>query len=321
MKEIVAVPVTPDRAHYLKVCLDHIRAADRNIAIMVGLDRAPDMSGDIIQVCRGYSNVSVFKMPKHDTYGNTFAVMNLLNVAFTTRIPKDPVEIIHYVESDVAVKPDYFAWSRHVHQEHPDIFAACGWVCNLEGPIDMEDYFLAWFYSPCVSWRREMLAKVVEHAKPEYWNDMRRYVLKTFPDSRLHGFGTHSRTSYFEQDAVSQFILERDHLTCAWRRTALCHHIGASGYNRKDGPVFTGTLDERVTKVETLLANPHLRAQLFGKAIVEREIGGPIPKREFRYRIALPGGWQSDLVSELEIRDLPLRLNSADCKDATITRI
>lgn len=321
MKQLVVIPVTPDRAHYLKVCLDHIRAADSNIAVLVGLDRASDLSGDIIQVCRKYSNVNLFPIPKHDTYGNTFAVMNLLKVGFETRIPREPVEVVHYVESDTMVKPDAFAWANLMHEQYPDSFAACGWVCNLEGPINDDEYLLAWYYAPFTSFRRPMLAKIVEHCVPAYFENMRRYVLKTFPDSILHGRGKQANTAFFEQDALAQFVLERDRLTCAWRRTALCHHVGAHGYNRPDGPVFEGTLDERVTKVETLLANPHLRAQMFGRAIVEREIGGPIPKREFRYRITTPDRWQSDLVTELEAQDLPTRLNSSNCRGATFERI
>lgn len=318
MKQLVVVPVTPDRAHYLKVCLDHIRAADSGIAVLVGLDRAPDLSGDVIQVCRKYSNVNLFPIPKHDTYGNTFAVMTLLKIAYETRIPRDWVEVVHYVESDTMLKPDAFTWAMRMHERYPESFAACGWVCNLEGPINEDDYPLAWYYAPFVSFRREMLGKMIEHCNAEYFQNMRRYVLKTFPDSMLHAQGKQANTKFFEQDAIGQFILERDKQICMWRRTALCHHIGAHGYNRPDGPVFEGTLDERVTKVETLLANPHLRAQMFGRAIVEREIGGAIPKRIFRYRINLPGDWQSDLVSELEAADLPRRINSSDCKEAVI---
>jgi hypothetical protein len=315
MKQLVVVPVTPDRSHYLKVCLDHIRKADPSLPILIGLDRSMGFDWELPIGERD----TVLHIPEHRNYGNTYAVMNLLKVAYNAA--PSQFDVIHYVESDTMVKPDAFAWANRMHEEYPDSFAACGWVCNQEAPINLDDYSFAWYYAPFTSFRREMLGKVVEHCRPEYFQNMRRYVMANFPDSALHANGKQTNTKFFEQDALMQYILERDKLTCMWRRTALCHHIGAHGYNRPDGPVFTGTLDERVTKVETLLANPHLRAQMFGRAIVEREIGGPIPKRTFRYRINLPGGWQSELVSELEQRDLPIRLNSSNCYGGFIKAI
>jgi Glycosyl transferase family 2 len=309
----VIVP-TYKRNEYLWCCLDHIRKADPKIDVFVFSDRGDDNT-ELRLVCDNF-NAELEVMPEHSRYGNTYCVMEAFRKTFARGY-----DLTFYVESDVMVKPEYFEWAARMHEEHPDILAACGWVCNLHGPIDMDDYFFAWFYSPAVSFSRESLAKIVEHAKPEYYDDMRKYVLRTFPNSVLHGGGKQRNTAFFEQDGGIQYVLEREKKVCAWRRTALCHHIGAHGYNRPDGPVFTGTLDERVTKVETLLANPHLRAQMFGRAIVEREIGGPIPKRTFRYRINLPGGWQSELVSELEQRDLPIRLNSSNCYGGFIKAI
>lgn len=309
----VIVPIYK-RNEYLWCCLDHIRKADPTIDVFVFSDRGDDNT-ELRLVCDNFwTELEI--IPEHARYGNTYCVMEAFRKTYARGY-----DLTFYVESDVMVKPDYFAWAIRAHEEYPEILAACGWVCNLEAPISDDDYLFAWFYSPCASFSRESLGKIVEHAKPDYYDNMRGYVLRTFPNSILHAQGKQANTAFFEQDGGIQYILERDKQVCAWRRTALCHHIGAHGYNRPDGPVFEGTLDERVTKVETLLANPHLRAQMFGRAIVEREIGGPIPKREFRYRITTPDRWQSDLVTELEAQDLPTRLNSSNCRGATFERI
>ena len=87
-------------------------------------------------------------------------------------------------------------------------------------------------------------------------------------------------------------------------------HIGASGYNRPAGPKFEGTLQERIAQVEGLLEDPYWRAELFTREVVEREIGHVLKKREYKYRITLPGGWESFCTSELTKDRLPKRINS-----------
>jgi hypothetical protein len=69
------------------------------------------------------------------------------------------------------------------------------------------------------------------------------------------------------------------------------------------------TFEERVAKVEAFVADPYWRASVFGREIVEREVGYALPKREFIYRIKF-GEWESTFKSELTKAFLPKRLNS-----------
>jgi hypothetical protein len=202
----------------------------------------------------------------------------------------------------------------------PGIFASCGWVCNLHAPIEPDLALVPWIYTPQFSIKRNKLALVAKHANHDYYSDMRGYVLRTFPNSILHNRGAQANTAFFEQDAILQYCLMEDKSQVAWRGTALVDHVGVSGYNRPSGLVFEGTLDERVTKVESLIADAHWRAEIFGRAIVEREIGHKLRQRRYVYSIKLPGGWTSEFVSELKREQLPRRLNSVPMPaDAVIT--
>jgi hypothetical protein len=315
MRECVVIPTTVDRSHYLHCALRRIREQDPKIEIAVFLDRCDGGGADTYQIA-GKFHASLYYVGRHTLYGNSLAALTALQWALVT----EDFDLIHYCESDTMMHPDCLAWHREIHADMPNIFAACGWVCNLHAPIEPDLALVPWYYAPNASFKRDKLALIVKHAIPEYFQDMRGYVLKTFPNSILHNRGAQTNTQFFEQDGLIQYVLMEDKSQVAWRGTALVDHVGVSGYNRPSGLVFEGTLDERVTKVESLIADAHWRAELFGRAIVEREIGHKLRKREYVYSIRLPGGWTSELVSELKLEQLPRRLNSVPMpRDAVIT--
>jgi hypothetical protein len=76
--------------------------------------------------------------------------------------------------------------------------------------------------------------------------------------------------------------------------------------------MLSDRLMKRVQLVEELAADHYWRASIFGKAIVEREIGHALEKRQFRYRVKIPGGWQSEFTSELTLKRLGRRINSVN---------
>lgn len=172
--------------------------------------------------------------------------------------------------------------------------------------------FAPWYYSPNSSSRREKLAQIVKHANPIYYSDMAKYVLKTFPDSILHAKGMQERTQFYEQDALFQYCIETDKSQVAWNGIAKGCHVGNFGYNRPTGLKFEGSLQERIAQVEGLLEDHYWRAELFTREVVEREIGHVLPKREYKYRITIPGGWESFFTSELTKDRLPKRINSVN---------
>ena len=67
-----------------------------------------------------------------------------------------------------------------------------------------------------------------------------------------------------------------------------------------------------IEDVEDLIADHYWRAELFTREVVEREIGHKLEKRNFKYRVTLPGGWTSDFTSELKKSRLPQRVNSVN---------
>lgn len=314
MKEVVVVP-TYDRNEYLDCCLRRIRDQDGDIGILVSVDRCRIIPDETRSILAKYK-AEGFAAGEHNHYGNSYNVLRALRVVYYF----GGVDLLHYCEDDTMMHPDCLAWHREVHADIPGIFASCGWVFNRFAPINADTQMAPWYYAPNACFSREKLALIVKHAVPAYFDNMRGYVLSTFPSSVLHNRGRQENTAFYEQDAIVQYCLGEDKTQCVWRGTALVDHVGASGYNRKKGPVFEGTLDERVTKVEALIADPHWRAELFGREIVEREIGHRLGKREYLYRVNF-GGWESEFVSELRNEQLPRRLNSVDVPDdALITQ-
>lgn len=303
-REVVLVP-TYQRNHYLYCCLKRIRAQDEKIPIIVFSDRGED-TPELRHVCGAFL-AAIEITPRHNYYGNSFSVMEMLRWAYGQHIG-----LVHVVEDDFMMAPDCLAWYRKTHEMFDDIFCACGWIFNRQAPIEDDLMFAPWFYSPSYSVRREKLAQIVKHANPLYFQNMREYILKEFPDSLLHAKGAQEGTNFYEQDAIWQYCIEQSRGQVAWNGIAKGAHIGASGYNRPKGPVFTGTLEERIAQVEELIADEYWRADLFTREIVEREIGHVLQKQEFRYRITLPGGWTSEIKSELKISKLARRLNSVN---------
>jgi hypothetical protein len=74
------------------------------------------------------------------------------------------------------------------------------------------------------------------------------------------------------------------------------------------------TFEEKVDKITRLLADPYWRADIFGRDIVEREIGHELPKREFKYRVKV-GPYETEFVSELSKGQLPRRIKSVPRTD------
>ena len=303
-KECVIVP-TYKRNHYLWACLRRIRVQDQKIPIFVFSDRDED-NGELRDVCRTFE-ACLEVSPIHEYWGNSYCVMEALRWAYWMGW-----DLVNVCEDDFMQAEDCLSWHREVHDLWDDIFCSCGWVFNRQAPIENHRMFAPWFYAPNYAIRREKLAQVVRHANPLYYNNMRDYVLKTFPDSLLHAKGMQENTGFWEQDAVFQYCIEQDRSQVAWNGIAKGAHLGASGYNRPQGPKFEGNLQERVAQVEGLLEDPWWRAELFTREVVEREIGHVLKKREFHYRLKVAGGWESEFKSELTANRLPARINSVN---------
>jgi hypothetical protein len=302
MKEILLLP-TWKRTEYLWCALKRIRAQDRKLKIMCFSDRGEDTS-ELRGVVKEF-DASLKIVPRHNYFGNSFCIMEAYRWAYECGF-----EFVHMNEDDAMQHPDCLDWHREQHALWDDIFCSCGWIFNHMAPITEDISFAPWFYAPSSAWSRKKLAQIVKHANPIYYNDMRGYVLETFPNSFLHSQGRQVNTDFREQDAVIQFCIEQDKSQVAWPGIAKIDHVGMHGYNKPHGSKFEGTLEERIAQVEELIADPYWRADYFGRAVVEREVGRELPPRNFKYRIRLKDGWESPFISDLDIKRLPKRINS-----------
>lgn len=300
MRELVLV-TTYKRKFLLFSCLERIRTFGGDIPIMVFSDRWSDEGADAAQMF----DAQWVTMPKHEFYGNSYNTMEAYRYAF-----HEGADRVYLIEDDVMIHPDFFPWHRRMHEEYPDIFAAMGWVFNQYAPIDEGEMFQPWYYSIGVSFSRDKLALIAEHASPLYYADMQGYVRKNFPLSPYNG---PFNIVHVEQDGLIQRIIEKDKSQTVSCGIAKCSHIGMGGYNRgwpNYDKFFAGIdhYEDAARKIDLLLSDPYWRISLFGRGIVEREVGRTVEKRNLHYRVRFDG-WESDFTSEMERNHLPHRIN------------
>jgi hypothetical protein len=318
VREVVLVP-TYHREELLFCCLKRLRSYDGDIPIHVFPDRG---TGDplVHTICDGF-DAHMHLVPDNDWYGNTANTMNAYLWAFNAGYDR-----VFYVESDVMVHADFFSWHREQQETFPNIFASMAWIFNREAPISDDLMFQPWIYSVGLCFSRDKLALIAQHATPKYYGDMPGYIERRFKTSPLTD---RFAVMHWEQDGLLQRILDEDRSQTVSSGIAKCSHVGfVRSYGdgtQEDYEKFLGLdglrFDERVQRVEQFIADPYARMEVFGRAIVEREIGHVIPVRKFTYRITIPGGWQSTFVSELKKESLPRRLNSVPMTDRDIIEL
>lgn len=308
MREIVIVP-TFERPELLFLCLKYIREADPDIKIRLFPDRGTWRS---VRAAAATFNAEIQHVPEHDYYGNSYVTMEAYRWAYN-----EGYHLTYLVEDDVFVHSDFFDWHRKMHDEFSDIFGAMGWIFNRHAPIEQAEMFQPWFYSVGVSFAQPKLGLIAEHASPRYYTDMAGYIKKRFSSSPLND---PFNVMHTEQDGLIQRILDKDKTQTVSPGIAKCSHMGFGGYNRGWTPYqnfFKGckSFPDRIKRLEAFYADPYWRTGIFGRSIVEREIGHEIPPRSFNYKIKLPDGWESEFTSEMTRDHLPSRINSAAVPD------
>jgi len=302
------VVTTYRRPELLLCCLTRIRAAEPKIPILLFPDRGTWQDSETLLVANSFDDLNLIFVPDHDYHGNTYNVMEALRCAFN-----EGWETVYYVEDDVMVHIDFFSWHRKQHELFPKIFASMAWIFNRHAPITDDLLFQPWYYAIGTCFKRPKLELIVKHATPRYYDDMQGYIEKNFKESRLN---TPFAIQHYEQDGLIQRVLDEDRTQTVSPGITKCSHMGTGGYNRgwENYVMLFDPLSSffgRVQRLEEFIADPYWRAEIFGREIVEREIGHELPKREFRYRITLPGGWESEFTSELKQGSfLPRRINS-----------
>lgn len=316
---IEAVIVTTyRRPELLYCCLKRIREIEPWIPIYVFPDRTSVNDKELAPVVDAFrQNVQWNLVPDHDFHGNSYNTMEAFRMVYN-----NDHGLVYYVEDDVMVHADFFKWHRAQHELWPRIFGTMAWIFNRHAPIVDDVLFQPWYYAIGSCFKREKLKLIAEHATPRYYEDMAGYVGKHFGDTPLNKrpFGV----EHFEQDGLIQRILDRDKTQTISPGIAKCSHVGMYGYNRGWNTgidLFAGLekFDDRVARLETFIADPYERAEMFGRDIVEREIGRELPKRELRYKVKHPFGWETEYVSErvLNPKNLPSRVNSVRVTEET----
>jgi hypothetical protein len=303
MRELILVP-TYKRKWLLFSCLERIRTYCGKAEIIVFSDRASEEGKDAAEMFKA----AWIQMPEHDYYGNSYSTMEAYRFAYNMG-----ADLVYLIEDDVMVHPDFFDWHREMHREFPEIFAAMGWVFNQHAPIDKGEMFQPWFYSIGVSFSREMLKLIVEHASPLYYGDMHKYIRERFKSSPLND---PFNIMHVEQDGLIQRILDQNKSQTVSSGIAHCSHIGMGGYNRgwtTYAKFFEGIdhYEDAARKVDAFLKDPYWRISLFGRGVVERELGYHVPERKLNYTVRFDG-WESDFVSEMSRANLPRRINGTE---------
>lgn len=313
LNECVIIP-TFRRWEFLYCCLKRIRKIEPLIPIRIFPDRGSDEDPAKMEFVAHAINdtfrpgpLQFYPVPRHEFYGNSYNTMEAYRHAYN-----EGWDRVHYIEDDVMVHEDYFAWHRKMHEDFPDIFASMAWIFNRYAPIVECELFQPWFYSVGVCFNRQMLGLVVKHANPIYYADLQKYIETEFVDvNRGRGYGI----QHYEQDGLIQRVLDRAHGQTVTPGIARCDHIGTVGYNQgwsHRDEFFHGckNFPERVERIEELIADPYLRAEFFSRDIVSREIGSELPQRLLKYRVKVPGGWESEFETEVRIKHPPMRVNS-----------
>lgn len=305
--EIVLIP-TYKRPEMLFYCMSLIKAFEPDMPIAVFPDRGTVDDKELQDVMRSFdpSSTAALVVPDHDYYGNTYNVMEAFRWAYNQRF-----ERIYYIEDDVMVHPDFFAWHRKMHEDWDDIFCSMGWVFNQHAPITNDEQFQPWYYAIGTCFTKKKLRLIVDHATPRYYDAMPEYIEKTFKNSILN---SPIKISHYEQDGLIQRVMDIDKSQSVANGIARCTHLGVFGYNRgwEKRDDFFGeaqTFEERLSRISKLIGDPYWRAELFGRPIVEREIGKILPPRFNKYLLRV-GPFECEYESELDVEELPKRLRS-----------
>lgn len=271
MRDIVIMPLY-FRPEYTFLALEYLAAADgaSEKEIWLEQDRCYNNhdAGRLLNelpmirtVAEKFEKIGCFKkVVYHERAANNY-IGNACNFleAYKRAHEQQDVRFVYLVEDDVLVSKDFFRWHEAV-QATADFFVTVGWHCvrnpEVKPSTDPTEYITSYrdFSSIGVCWKREKLAALVAHAKPEYYQQMAGYLGRAFPGSPIPS------GQWTEQAGVITRLLHetRDRLI-AWPSLRRCSHVGVSGYHRPTGYKFAGSLDQRVQQLRTAVSDTRIQ--------------------------------------------------------------
>jgi len=234
MKGLIIIPCH-NRPGFLEVCLSHIQRARgwREYKYLFAVDRNSHKCDAVISAFAKVARVAKVKQDRHDFTGNVYNVMNAYRIAYS-HATEAGLTYVHLIEDDIFVAPDYFHFHEKAWQAVPDAFcvSACRnqnkvqYVATVTAPNEHCIYRHISYQSLGVSFRTENLARIVEHAKQEYWQDPIEYCKRTFPDITSIPAGN------AEQAGLIHRIVKRHNLPTVYPITPRAYHAGFVGRNR-----------------------------------------------------------------------------------------
>ena len=256
MSEVVCI-ATYKRDELLALCLEAIRAQDKEIPIMVFSDRGWE-SDDLRFLCL-QENASLCYGIDDVGYGNS---RNVIRAMWEGVIA--PSAIVHFIEDDTILHPSYLDWARGMLATKR-FAAVCGHVGNEQD---------TWYTSPCASWLPDKLQICLEAIPKGYLEARTREEMQKILDDCELFKKSKFRFGSAEQDGYFLRCIEHFGWKTSFPKKPLCTHLGWFGYNRPShlGPI--GNFEQRVKWCRGILASKQKRVEMFGKRIVDLEIEG-----------------------------------------------
>jgi len=118
MGEVAIIPVL-GREDALEHCLKALRTIRPDMPLRLFMDKGY-ASNNLVALQRKYEAPGT-TIPLHSERGNTRVVREAMRWAAFQNW-----DLVHYIESDVIVTPEYFEWSREKHND-TGLFASCAW--------------------------------------------------------------------------------------------------------------------------------------------------------------------------------------------------
>lgn len=252
-KGIVIIPAHR-RPEFLAVCLEHIQRATGwdNYLYLLALDRGFDP--DCERVWRGFHvDGWIYAAPEHLYPGNSYNVLHALQFACNQSKAGD---IIHLIEEDVFVAPDYFTFHEQAWRAEPGAFfvSACRNQNLAQAPDGAPcEYFLHVSYQSLgVSFRRtavqafDALNAVLPHIVTDYFADMVGYIAR-------HLFDPAIPAGNAEQDGLIHRVLRRHAGFGLYPYVPRAYHAGFTGYHRPAEVPYDGlSLEARIAALSAM---------------------------------------------------------------------
>jgi hypothetical protein len=251
MREVTLVP-TYKRSDMLWCVLEAIRKAEPLMSIHVFPDRGTDETA--ITNKFGATHHLTWQ---HCYHGNSANMLEALKWAY-----QQHYDTVFVIEDDAVVDRSFFDWCRRALDDK-EIFAACGWTYSPDAmpPADGPDIKMPWYLSVAAALPFQSLHQIVQHARPEYYGNMKAYLDSRYPGSHRRG------SMHYEQDGLILRVCESQQKRCAWPRRPRATHIGFRGYHMPQGKELKGTLEDRVAIIKLLLKQPALLRQVLNGGI------------------------------------------------------